>query len=123
MTQGNQSLVEYKEPCEDPYCNSSKTKNNRTIVPLPDRLAMTETAQLQVTAPNKSILNDKWDVVLSNLLVKGGLGFGVGVVTSVLLFKRRAFPVWLGIGFGLGRGYAEGDAIFRSAAGLRTSNA
>ncbi|CAR29070.1 hypothetical protein ZYGR_0Y00160 [Zygosaccharomyces rouxii] len=80
-------------------------------------------AQLQVTAPNKSILNDKWDVVLSNLLVKSGLGFGVGVVASVLIFKRRAFPVWLGIGFGLGRGYAEGDAIFRSAAGLRTSKA
>lgn len=80
-------------------------------------------SQLQVTAPNKSILNDKWDVVLSNLLVKSGLGFGVGVVASVLVFKRRAFPVWLGIGFGLGRGYAEGDAIFRSAAGLRTSNA
>ncbi|AQZ14014.1 MOS1 (YCL057C-A) [Zygosaccharomyces parabailii] len=84
---------------------------------------MAETAKLQVTAPNKSILNDKWDVVLSNLLVKSGLGFGVGVVASVLLFKRRAFPVWLGIGFGLGRGYAEGDAIFRSAAGLRTANA
>ncbi|GCF00149.1 mitochondrial inner membrane organizing system component [Zygosaccharomyces mellis] len=79
--------------------------------------------QLQVTAANKSILNDKWDVVLSNLLVKSGLGFGVGVVASVLLFKRRAFPVWLGVGFGLGRGYAEGDAIFRSAAGLRTSKA
>ncbi|GAV48595.1 hypothetical protein ZYGR_0M00160 [Zygosaccharomyces rouxii] len=79
--------------------------------------------QLQVTAPNKSILNDKWDVVLSNLLVKSGLGFGVGVVASVLLFKRRAFPVWLGVGFGLGRGYAEGDAIFRSAAGLRASKA
>lgn len=79
--------------------------------------------QLQVTAPNRSILNDKWDVVLSNLLVKSGLGFGVGVVASVLLFKRRAFPVWLGVGFGLGRGYAEGDAIFRSAAGLRTSKA
>ena len=68
---------------------------------------------------DKSILNDKWDLVLSNLLVKVGLGFGVGVITSVLLFKRRTFPVWLGIGFGFGRGYAEGDAIFRSTAGIR----
>lgn len=69
--------------------------------------------------PVRSILNDKWDVVLSNMIVKMGLGFGVGVVASVLLFRRRSFPVWLGVGFGAGRGYSEGDAIFRSTAGLR----
>ncbi|KAL3234239.1 MICOS complex subunit MIC10 [Nakaseomyces bracarensis] len=69
--------------------------------------------------PVRSILNDKWDVVLSNMIVKMGLGFGVGVVTSVLFFRRRSFPVWLGVGFGAGRGYSEGDAIFRSTAGLR----
>ncbi|SMN20096.1 similar to Saccharomyces cerevisiae YCL057C-A MIC10 Putative protein of unknown function [Maudiozyma saulgeensis] len=74
------------------------------------------------TSPSidKSILNDKWDLVLSNVLVKTGLGFGVGVAASVLFFKRRTFPVWLGMGFGLGRGYSEGDAIFRSTAGVRT---
>lgn len=72
------------------------------------------------TTIDKSILNDKWDLVLSNLLVKAGLGFGVGVAASVLFFKRRSFPVWLGVGFGLGRGYSEGDAIFRSTAGVRT---
>ncbi|CCF57663.1 hypothetical protein KAFR_0D00170 [Kazachstania africana CBS 2517] len=69
---------------------------------------------------DRSILNDKWDLVLSNMLVKVGLGFGVGVVTSVIFFKRRAFPVWLGIGYGFGRAYSEGDAIFRSNAGLRS---
>ncbi|AMD19472.1 HCL679Cp [Eremothecium sinecaudum] len=79
--------------------------------------------QLELTTSTKSILNNKWDVVLSNLVVKAGLGFGVGVFASVLFFKRRAFPVWLGIGFGLGRGYSEGDAIFRSHAGLRTVKA
>jgi inner membrane organizing system protein 1 len=56
-------------------------------------------------------------------LIKTGLGFGGGVLASVLFFRRRAFPVWLGIGFGLGRGYAEGDAIFRSNHGLRTIKA
>lgn len=79
--------------------------------------------QLKVSPTSRSLLNDKWDVVLSNLVVKTGLGFGAGVVASVLLFKRRAFPVWIGVGFGLGRGYAEGDAIFRSSAGLRTVKA
>lgn len=78
-------------------------------------------SQEVTVTPTKSILNDKWDVVLSNVLVKTGLGFGIGVLTSIVLFKRRAFPVWLGVGFGVGRGYAEGDAIFRSAAGLRSS--
>ncbi|GMM56614.1 Mic10 protein [Maudiozyma humilis] len=73
-----------------------------------------------VAPVDKSILNDKWDLVLSNVLVKAGLGFGVGVAASVLFFRRRAFPVWLGVGFGLGRGYSEGDAIFRSTAGVRT---
>ncbi|ODQ59381.1 hypothetical protein WICANDRAFT_31609 [Wickerhamomyces anomalus NRRL Y-366-8] len=85
---------------------------------------MSEVKQQQVVpTPSQNILNDKWDVVLSNTIVKTGLGFGVGVLASVLLFKRRAFPVWMGVGFGLGRGYAEGDAIFRSNAGLRTVKA
>ena len=44
-------------------------------------------------------------------------------VSINFIFKRRAFPVWLGVGFGLGRGYAEGDAIFRSNHGLRTVKA
>jgi MICOS complex subunit MIC10 len=73
---------------------------------------------------SESLLNDKWDVVISNTLIKTGLGLGAGVVASVLLFKRRTFPVWLGIGFGAGRGYAEGDAIFRETkAGVRTVKA
>lgn len=76
------------------------------------------TQQLTKTI-DRSLLNDKWDIVLSNMLVKVGMGFGVGVITSVLFFKKRAFPVWLGIGFGLGRSYSEGDAIFRSTAGIR----
>ncbi|ODV60396.1 Mic10p ASCRUDRAFT_36060 [Ascoidea rubescens DSM 1968] len=76
-----------------------------------------------VAPPSQTLLNDKWDVVLSNTLVKTGLGFGCGVLGSVLFFKRRAFPVWLGIGFGLGRGYSEGDAIFRSPVGLRHTQA
>lgn len=67
--------------------------------------------------------NSQWDVVLSNMLVKTGLGVGGGILASVLLFKRRAFPVWLGAGFGIGRGYSEGDAIFRSSVGVRNVKA
>lgn len=76
-----------------------------------------------VSTPSQSILNDRWDVVISNTIVKTSLGFGAGVLGSVLFFKRRAWPVWLGVGFGLGRGYSEGDAVFRSPAGLRSVRA
>ncbi|OBA20314.1 DUF543-domain-containing protein [Metschnikowia bicuspidata var. bicuspidata NRRL YB-4993] len=75
------------------------------------------------TSTSQSLLNDKWDVVLSNTMIKTALGFGGGVLASVLLFKRRSFPVWLGVGFGLGRGYSEGDAIFRSDFGTRSYKA
>jgi MICOS complex subunit MIC10 len=37
------------------------------------------------------------------------LGFSFGVIFSVLLFKRRAWPVWLGTGFGAGRAWEEAD--------------
>ncbi|KAI5962082.1 uncharacterized protein KGF55_003157 [Candida pseudojiufengensis] len=82
-----------------------------------------ETAQKIIPTSSQNLLNDKWDVVLSNTLIKTGLGFGGGVLASILFFRRRQWPVWLGIGFGLGRGYSEGDAIFRSNHGLRTVKA
>ncbi|TID30186.1 hypothetical protein CANINC_001193 [Pichia inconspicua] len=64
------------------------------------------------------LVNTSWDVALANGIVKTGLGLGGGIVASVLLFKRRAFPVWIGLGFGLGRSYAEADSVFREA-GIR----
>lgn len=78
--------------------------------------------QTQQKQPSTSIVSSAWDTALSNAIVKTGLGFGGGVVLSVLLFKRRAFPVWLGVGFGLGRSYSEADSIFREA-GVRKVDA
>ncbi|RVD80673.1 uncharacterized protein DFL_008567 [Arthrobotrys flagrans] len=78
----------------------------------------------RVSAPvSETLLNDKWDLCLSNAIIKSGLGLGFGIVFSVLLFKRRAFPAWIGLGFGAGRGYAECDASFKSAAGSRSVRA
>ncbi|PKS10046.1 hypothetical protein jhhlp_004671 [Lomentospora prolificans] len=56
---------------------------------------------------SEALLNEKWDRCLSNLLVKSTLGLGFGVVFSVLLFKRRAWPAFVGVGFGAGRAYEE----------------
>ncbi|KAK6341056.1 Mitochondrial inner membrane organizing system component [Orbilia brochopaga] len=78
----------------------------------------------RVSAPvSETLLNDKWDLCLSNAIIKSGLGLGFGIVFSVLLFKRRAFPAWVGLGFGAGRGYAECDASFKGAAGARNVRA
>ena len=51
----------------------------------------------------------QWDRALSSLVIRSGLGFSFGVIFSVLLFKRRSWPVWLGTGFGAGRAWEEAD--------------
>lgn len=45
------------------------------------------------------------------MLIRSGLGLGFGVVFSVLLFKRRAWPAFVGIGFGAGRAWEECDNV------------
>ncbi|KAK5943935.1 hypothetical protein PMZ80_003216 [Knufia obscura] len=62
---------------------------------------------------SEALLNEKWDRALSSLVIRSGLGFSFGVIFSVLLFKRRSWPVWLGTGFGAGRAWEEADANFR----------
>ena len=45
------------------------------------------------------------------MLIRSGLGLSFGVIFSVLLFKRRAWPAWVGLGFGAGRAWEESDGI------------
>lgn len=49
------------------------------------------------------------------MIIKSSLGLSFGVVFSVLLFKRRAWPAWVGLGFGAGRAWEEADCMFTSA--------
>ncbi|KIV99444.1 hypothetical protein, variant [Verruconis gallopava] len=65
---------------------------------------------------SESLLNDKWDHCISSLLIRSGLGLGFGVIFSVLLFKRRAWPAYVGLGFGAGRAVEECDNSFKTAA-------
>ncbi|KAI4122966.1 MAG: hypothetical protein LQ338_005522 [Usnochroma carphineum] len=65
---------------------------------------------------SEALLNDKWDHFISSLLIRSSLGLSFGVVFSVLLFKRRAWPAWVGLGFGAGRAWEEGDANFKRGA-------
>jgi inner membrane organizing system protein 1 len=61
-----------------------------------------------------SVLTSKyqWDRCLSSLLIRSSLGLSFGVVFSVLLFKRRAWPAVIGLGFGAGRAYEECNSSF-----------
>lgn len=45
------------------------------------------------------------------MLIRSGLGVSFGVVFSVLLFKRRAWPAFVGLGFGAGRAWEECDNV------------
>ena len=45
------------------------------------------------------------------MLIRSGLGLSFGVVFSVLLFKRRAWPAFVGLGFGAGRAWEECDNV------------
>ncbi|KAI7060206.1 hypothetical protein KC327_g14821 [Hortaea werneckii] len=64
---------------------------------------------------SEALLNEKWDHCLSTLLIRSTLGASFGVIFSVLLFKRRAWPVWTGLGFGAGRAWEECDSSFKRA--------
>lgn len=43
-----------------------------------------------------------------------GGGFLIGSVVSLLFFKRRAFPLWIGTGFGFGVGYRNCETALNS---------
>jgi inner membrane organizing system protein 1 len=58
------------------------------------------------------VLLMQWDRCLSSLLIRSSLGLSFGVVFSVLLFKRRAWPAFVGLGFGAGRAYEECNGSF-----------
>merc|ERR1711964_866949 len=65
---------------------------------------------------SEDILGHKTDLSISNLIVKTGTGFGAGVLLSAILFRRRAWPVWLFTGVGIGSGYSDANRIFNPAA-------
>ncbi|XP_032802792.1 MICOS complex subunit MIC10 [Petromyzon marinus] len=55
----------------------------------------------------------KWDRCLSDATVKFGAGLAVGLVFSVIFFKRRAWPVVFGAGSGFGMAYSNCQRDFQ----------
>ncbi|KAN0065849.1 hypothetical protein ACQY0O_000979 [Thecaphora frezii] len=70
----------------------------------------------QQKVSSEDIISQKTDLCISNAIVKTGIGFSAGVVLSVLLFKRRAFPVWFATGFGVGSAYTDCERSFNPIA-------
>ncbi|KAF9497502.1 DUF543-domain-containing protein [Pleurotus eryngii] len=64
---------------------------------------------------SEDIIGQKYDRCIADLLVKAGVGFGAGVVASVILFRRRTWPIALSTGFGAGAAYADCDRSFNPA--------
>lgn len=54
------------------------------------------------------------------MLIRSTLGASFGVIFSVLLFKRRAWPAFVGFGFGAGRAWEECDNVRSATAFLDT---
>ncbi|KAA8574792.1 hypothetical protein EYC84_004040 [Monilinia fructicola] len=98
-------------PCSSIVRQSSHHGNIQAIMP------ETSISPPAVTRPSKpvseALLNEKWDHCLSSLLIRSSVGLGFGVVASVLIFKRRAWPAFVGVGFGAGRAYEECNSSFR----------
>ncbi|XP_053164945.1 MICOS complex subunit Mic10-like [Hemicordylus capensis] len=56
----------------------------------------------------------KWDRCLADSAVKLGAGFGLGIVFSVIFFKRKTWPIAFGSGMGLGMAYSNCQHDFQS---------
>ncbi|GHJ88811.1 hypothetical protein NliqN6_5213 [Naganishia liquefaciens] len=62
--------------------------------------------------PSEDIVARKFDTCVADFIVNTGIGFSVGVVSSVLLFRRRGWPVALSTGFGAGVAYQNCNISF-----------
>ena len=58
----------------------------------------------------EDIVGEKWDRCITDTGIKTVSGLGLGIVASLLLFKRKSWPVVFGAGAGFGK---YSSAVFK----------
>ncbi|KAH3828628.1 MICOS complex subunit Mic10-like [Dreissena polymorpha] len=66
------------------------------------------------TVRSEDVLGQKWDRCLTDTGLKLVTGAGIGLIFSLLFFKRRPWPITLGGGIGLGMGYSNCQNDFQT---------
>ncbi|XP_076320580.1 MICOS complex subunit Mic10-like [Tachypleus tridentatus] len=61
----------------------------------------------KVNRKSEDEVGEKWDHCIADTFIKMGSGLGVGIIFSVLMFKRKTWPLTFGIGAGLGMGISN----------------
>ena len=59
---------------------------------------------------SEDVLGERWDRCLVDTGIKLAGGFAIGTIFSLLLFKRRSWPIVFGVGSGFGMGYQNCQA-------------
>jgi inner membrane organizing system protein 1 len=61
---------------------------------------------------SNEILKQKWDKTLASLITTTSISLGIGLLSSVILFKRRLWPIGLSTGIGFGIEYEKARSTF-----------
>jgi MICOS complex subunit MIC10 len=67
---------------------------------------------LLVKMQSNEIIKHKYDKTLASILTTSTISLGVGLTCSLLLFKKKIWPVALTTGFGFGLEYERARATF-----------
>ena len=59
--------------------------------------------KMAAVVKSEDVLGQKWDRCLVDCGIKMGSGLAVGAILSLVLFKRRAWPLFFGTGSGFGK--------------------
>ena len=102
----------HPHPHPHPYRSCSSSRARRPLCSASPRFDPATVSVPLLTLFSLASPAAQWDHAISSLLVRSSLGAAFGVVFSVLLFKRRAWPAWVGLGFGAGRAWEEADGEF-----------
>ncbi|XP_054719717.1 MICOS complex subunit Mic10-like [Uloborus diversus] len=74
---------------------------------------MSSVVNANMSTKSEDIIGETWDYCVADTLVKSGAGLLTGSLLSLILFKRRKWPIIFGLGSGFGMGLANCQHAFR----------